>query len=154
VSLGLQSVFVLEILNLLLQQPDLSGTLTFDGVELIPQVDVLVSLLANLATFLLQLEEPIFDSLELVQFLPGAVGHLSNKRKQLEKIKLVDKGYHLQSRTLTVENLYRSLKVSWNCFRVADVIIGSSISLSEMAYCHFGGVTNMPPKEVLAAPCS
>jgi hypothetical protein len=149
VSLGLQFVLFLEILNLLLQQPDLSGTLPFDGVELIPQVDVLVNLLANLAIFLLQLVESIFNTSELVRFLPGEVGQfLSNKRKQLDKIKLVDK-----SRTLIVENLYRSLKVSWNYFRVADVSIKSSISSSGMAYCHFGRVTNMSPEEVLAASC-
>jgi hypothetical protein len=52
-----------------------------------------------------------------------------------------------------MENLYRSLKVSWNCFRVADVSIGSSISSRGMAYCHFNGVTNVPSEEVLAAPC-
>jgi hypothetical protein len=62
VSFGLLSVFVFEMLNLLLQQPDLSGMLLFDGVELIPQVNILVNLLANLAIFLLQLAKPIFDS--------------------------------------------------------------------------------------------
>jgi hypothetical protein len=113
VSLGLQFVFVLEILNLLLHQLDLSGTLLFDGVELIPQLDILVNLLANPAIFLLQLEESVFDSSELVRLLPGAVGQfLPNKRKQLDKIKQVDKGSHLQSRTLTVEKLYTSLNVS------------------------------------------
>jgi hypothetical protein len=82
VSFGLQSVFVLEILNLLLQQPNLSGMLPFDGVKLIPQVDVLVNLLTNLAIFLLQLVEPIFDSSELVLFLAGVVDQfLSIKRK-------------------------------------------------------------------------
>jgi hypothetical protein len=154
VSLGLQFALVLEIFNLLLQQPDLSGTLMFDGVELIPQLDILVNLLTNLVIFLLQLVESIFDSSELIQLLPRAVGQfLPNKRKQLDKIKHVDKGSHLQSRKLTVENLYRSLNVSWNYFRVADVSIGSSISSRGTAYCHFGGVTKMPPEEVLAAPC-
>jgi hypothetical protein len=96
VSLGLQFVLVLEIFNLLLQESNLSGMLPLDGVELIPQVDILVNLLANLAVFLLQLAESIFDSLELVRFLLGAVGQfLSNKRKQLDKIKQVDKGSHL-----------------------------------------------------------
>jgi hypothetical protein len=74
VSLGLQFIHVLEIFNLLLQQPDLSGTLKFDGVKLIPQLDVLVNLLINLVIFLLQLVESIFDSSELVRLLPGAVG--------------------------------------------------------------------------------
>jgi hypothetical protein len=65
-SLGLQFVFVLEILNLLLHQLDLSGTLLFDGVELIPQLNIFVNLLTNLAIFLLQLMESIFDSSKLV----------------------------------------------------------------------------------------
>jgi hypothetical protein len=43
VSLGLQFVLFLEIFTLLLQQPDLSGTLLFEGVELIPQLDILVN---------------------------------------------------------------------------------------------------------------
>jgi hypothetical protein len=77
---------------------------------------------------------------------------LSNKRKQLDKIKVVNKGSHLQSRMLTMENLDRPLKVFWNCFRVADVSIRSSISSSGTAYCHFGEVPNTP-EEVLAAPC-
>jgi phage-related protein len=48
--------------------------LLFEGVELIPQLDILVNLLINLAIFLRQLVESIFDSSELVQLLPGAVG--------------------------------------------------------------------------------
>jgi hypothetical protein len=70
--------------------------LLFDGVELIPHLDVLVNLLANLAIFLLRLVESIYDSLELVRVLPRTVGQfLPNERKQLEKIKQVDKGSHL-----------------------------------------------------------
>jgi hypothetical protein len=76
VSLGLQSVLFLELFNLFLQQPDLSGMLLFEGVEFIPQLDVLVNLLANLVIFLLQLVEPVFDSSELVRLLPRAVGQL------------------------------------------------------------------------------
>jgi hypothetical protein len=98
----------------------------FDGIDLIPQLDVLVNLLANLAIFLLQLVESVFDSSRLVRLLPGAVGQfLANKRKQLDKIKHVDKGSHLRSRKLTVENLYRSLNVSWNYFSFADVSVES-----------------------------
>jgi hypothetical protein len=52
--------------NFFLQQPDFSGMLLFEGVELIPQLDIHVNLLANLAIFLLQLVESIFDSSELV----------------------------------------------------------------------------------------
>jgi hypothetical protein len=53
-----------------------------------------------------------------------------------------------------MENLYRSLKVFWNCFKVADVSIGSSISSHGTAYCHFSGVINMLPEEVLIVPLS
>jgi hypothetical protein len=86
VSLGLQSVLFLEIFNLLLQQPDLSGTLLFEGVEFIPQLNILVNLLANLAIFFLQLAESIFESSELVRLLPGAVGQfLPNIRKTIRQ---------------------------------------------------------------------
>jgi hypothetical protein len=46
-----------------------------------------------------------------------------------------------------MENIYKPVKVSWNCFRVANLSIGSSISTRGTAYCHFGGVTKMPPKK-------
>jgi hypothetical protein len=48
--------------------------LLFEVIELIPQLNFLVNLLANLVIFLLQLVESVFDSSELVRLLPRAVG--------------------------------------------------------------------------------
>jgi hypothetical protein len=51
-----------------------------------------------------------------------------------------------------MENLYNSLKVFWNSFKVSEDSIGSSIRSVRMAYCHFEGVTRIPPEEEPTTP--
>jgi hypothetical protein len=57
-------------------------------------------------------------------------------------------------RSHTMENLYKSLKESWKCFRLSLVSIESSISSVGAICCHPCGVTTMGPEEVPAVSAS
>jgi hypothetical protein len=56
----------------------------------------------------------------------------------------------ISRRSHTVENLYKSLKLSWKCFTFSLVSIGSLISSIGTICCHPCGVTRMGPEEVPA----
>jgi hypothetical protein len=60
----------------------------------------------------------------------------------------------ISRRSHTMENLYKSLKVSLKCFMFSLVSIGSSISSVGTTCCHQCGVTRMGPEEVPAVSAS
>jgi hypothetical protein len=60
----------------------------------------------------------------------------------------------ISKRSHTMQNLYKSLKEFWKCFRFSLVSIGSSISSVGTTCCHPCSVTRMGPKEVPAVSAS
>jgi hypothetical protein len=155
VSFGHGFVLVCKVFNFLLQESDFPGALLLQSVKLVPQLDILHDLLANLAVFLLQLVRSIFNRSEFVRFDSGAVGHgLCNRKSSQHSNKPVNKRLIILAQGTYSSKLVQVFEAVLELFQVLPISMGSSTSSVGMAYRAFGGTTSMPPMQVPTLPWS
>jgi hypothetical protein len=132
---SLSLVLFFKIFDLLLEKPDFTSVLQFQFIQLALHFNSLVDLLFNFYLWLvigaIHLARPLTCLTSVETGWPSSTQVQKYTSQQMQQRHVM-----VLKRSHTMENLYKSLKESWKCFRFLLVSIGLSISSVGSTCCH------------------